>query len=64
MPKPKMTLPPFAALRAFLAAATHDRYRDAADSLGLTESAISHQVRLLEDILRTPLFDLSGKRPK
>ncbi len=64
MPKPKMTLPPFAALRAFHAAATHDRYRDAADSLGLTESAISHQVRRLEEFLRTPLFDRSGKRPK
>ncbi len=63
MPKPKMTLPPFAALRAFHAAATHDRYRDAADSLGLTESAISHQVRRLEDFLRTPLIDRSGKRP-
>ncbi len=64
MPKPKLTLPPFAALRAFHAAATHDRYRDAADSLGLTESAISHQVRRLEEFLRTPLIDRSGKRPK
>ena len=64
MPKPKMALPPFAALRAFPAAATHDRYRDAADSLGVTESAISHQVRRLEDFLRTPLMDRSGKRPK
>ena len=64
MPKPKMTLPPFAALRAFHAAATHDRYRDAAESLGLTESAISHQVRRLEEFLRTPLIDRSGKRPK
>ena len=58
-----MTLPPFAALRAFQAAATHDRYRDAAESLGITESAISHQVRRLEEFLRTPLFDRSGKRP-
>ena len=64
MPKPKMTLPPFAALRAFHAAATHDRYRDAAESLGLTESAISHQVRRLEKFLRTPLIDRSGRRPK
>ena len=64
MPKLKMTLPPFAALRAFHAAATHDRYRDAAESLGLTESAISHQVRRLEEFLRTPLVDRSGKRPK
>jgi LysR family glycine cleavage system transcriptional activator len=64
MPKPKVTLPPFAALRAFHAAATHDRYRDAAESLGLTESAISHQVRRLEEFLRTPLVDRSRNRPK
>ena len=60
----KTTLPPFAALRAFHAAATHDRYKDAAESLGLTESAISHQVKRLEDFLRTPLIDRSGARPK
>ena len=41
----KLTLPPFAALRAFHAAATHERFRDAAESLGFTESAISHQVK-------------------
>ena len=63
MAKPRMTLPPFAALRAFHAAATHDRYRDAAESLGLTESAISHQVRRLEAFLHTALIDRSGKRP-
>ena len=59
-----MMLPPFAALRAFHAAATHDRYRDAADSLGITESAISHQVRKLEEFLHTSLMDRSGNRPK
>ena len=64
MSGPKMTLPPFAALRAFHAAATHDRYRDAAESLGITESAISHQLRRLEEFLRTPLIDRSDKRPK
>ncbi len=64
MPNPKFTLPPFAALRAFHAAATHDRYRDAAESLGLTESAISHQVRRLEEFLHTALIDRSGRRPK
>ncbi len=62
MSKPRLSLPPFAALRAFHAAATHDRYRDAAESLGITESAISHQVRKLEDYLRTALFDRSGGR--
>ncbi len=55
-----MPLPPFAALRAFHAAAVHGRFRDAAQSLGVTESAISHQVRRLEDFLRTALFDRSG----
>ncbi len=64
MPGRKLTLPPFAALRAFHAAATHDRYQDAARSLGLTESAISHQVRRLEAYLRVPLVDRSGGRPK
>ena len=64
MATPKMTLPPFAALRAFQAAATHDRYRDAAETLGVTESAISHQVQRLEAFLRIPLFDRSGKRPR
>ena len=60
MPEPKMPLPPFAALRAFHAAAVHGRFRDAAVNLGVTESAISHQVRRLEDFLRTALFDRSG----
>jgi LysR family glycine cleavage system transcriptional activator len=58
----KLTLPPFAALRAFHAVATHDRYRDAAEDLGVTESAISHQIRRLEEFLRTPLVDRSGRR--
>ncbi len=61
MTAPRAPLPPFAALRAFHAAATHGRFRDAAQSLGLTESAISHQVRRLEDFLRTALFDRSGQ---
>jgi LysR family glycine cleavage system transcriptional activator len=60
MPEFKASMPPFAALRAFHAAATHDRYRDAAESLGVSESAISHQVRKLENVLRTALFDRSG----
>ena len=60
MAEPKIPLPPFAALRAFHAAALHGRFRDAALSLGVTESAISHQVRRLEDFLRTALFERSG----
>lgn len=60
MAPPRLRLPPFAALRAFHAAAVHGRFRDAAESLGVTESAISHQVRRLEDFLHTALFDRSG----
>jgi LysR family glycine cleavage system transcriptional activator len=61
---PKAPMPPFAALRAFHAVATHERYRDAAESLGVTESAISHQVRKLEGFLRTALIDRSGARAR
>jgi len=60
MAEPRTPLPPFAALRAFHAAAVHGRFRAAAESLGVTESAISHQVRRLEDFLRTALFDRAG----
>ena len=60
----KVSLPPFAALRAFHAAATHDRFRDAAESLGVTESAISHQVKRLEAYLRVKLIDRSGARAR
>lgn len=64
MPDSKFNLPPFAALRAFQAAATHARYLDAAESLGITESAVSHQIRKLEEFLHISLFDRSGHRPK
>lgn len=60
MAEPRTPLPPFAALRAFHAAATHARFRDAAESLGVTESAISHQIRRLEAFLRQSLFERSG----
>lgn len=62
MAERKLTLPPFAALRAFHAAATHERFRDAAESLGITESAISHQVKRLEAFLHVALIDRSGAR--
>lgn len=53
-------MPPFPALRAFHAAARRGRFREAARELGVTESAISHQVRRLEDFLRVPLFTRNG----
>jgi len=54
------SLPPFAALRAFRAAARHGRFRDAARDLGVTESAVSHQIKRLEELVRMPLFDRNG----
>jgi LysR family transcriptional regulator, glycine cleavage system transcriptional activator len=53
-------LPPLHALRAFDAAARYGRFRDAAKALGLSESAVSHQVKKLEDYLSVSLFERSG----
>lgn len=50
-------LPPNAALRAFEAAARHVSFRRAAEELRLTESAVSHQVRHLEETLGLKLFE-------
>jgi LysR family glycine cleavage system transcriptional activator len=55
-------LPPLHALRAFHAAARFGRFREAASALGLTESAVSHQVRKLETFLQVPLFERAGNR--
>ena len=49
-------LPPLSALRAFEAAARHLSFTRAAAELGVTQAAISHQVRLLEEQLGQPLF--------
>jgi LysR family glycine cleavage system transcriptional activator len=54
-------LPPFAPLKAFFAAAETGRFRLAADMLGLTESAVSHQVRRLESHLGAALFERHGR---
>lgn len=54
-------LPPLGALRAFEAAARHLSFQGAADELGLTPTAISHQVRLLEDYCGETLF---RRRPR
>jgi LysR family glycine cleavage system transcriptional activator len=53
-------LPPLHALRSFHAAARFGRFRDAAAALGLSESAVSHQVRKLEDYLGVRLFERAG----
>src|ERR671912_2206678 len=55
-------LPPLAALRAFEAAARHLSFKHAADELAVTPTAISHQVRLLEDTLGQRLFERRTRR--
>jgi LysR family glycine cleavage system transcriptional activator len=52
----KRRLPPFAAVKAFEAAARHCNFQLAAKELGISASAVSHQVRSLEDFAATPLF--------
>lgn len=49
-------VPPFGALRAFESAARHLSFKKAADELHVTPSAISQQVRLLEEQLNVALF--------
>jgi LysR family glycine cleavage system transcriptional activator len=49
-------LPPLAALRAFEAAARRLSFREAAVELAVTPTAISHQIRLLEETLGVALF--------
>ncbi|TMJ01878.1 MAG: LysR family transcriptional regulator [Alphaproteobacteria bacterium] len=54
-------LPPLGSLRAFEAAARHMSFREAAIELGVTPTAVSHQIRLLEQICKQPLF---RRRPR
>ncbi len=49
-------LPPLNALRSFVAAGTSLSFTKAAKELGVTQAAISQQVRLLEQHLGTSLF--------
>ncbi len=49
-------LPSFSAIRAFECAARHLSFKAAAIELCVTPSAISHQIKLLEEYLSTELF--------
>jgi len=49
-------LPPLAAIRAFEAAARHGSFTRAGDELGMTQAAVSYQIRILEDRVGTALF--------
>jgi LysR family glycine cleavage system transcriptional activator len=55
-------LPPLAAVKVFEAAARHENFTQAAAELGMTQAAVSYQVRLLEERLGVPLFLRSKQR--
>lgn len=49
-------LPPLNALKAFESAARHLNFTKAAEDLFVTQAAVSHQIKLLEDFLGVSLF--------
>lgn len=53
--------PPLRALMAFEASARLGSFRAAAGELNLTPSAVSHQIKILEDYLGIGLFDRIGR---
>jgi LysR family glycine cleavage system transcriptional activator len=55
-------LPPLTAVRAFEAAARHQSFTKAAEELGMTQAAVSYQVKVLEDRLGKPLFIRQPKK--
>lgn len=54
-------LPPLNALRVFEAAARHLSFKEAANELSITQAAVSHQVKSLEEYLGVELFRRSGR---
>ncbi|PDT78018.1 LysR substrate-binding domain-containing protein [Sinorhizobium sp. BJ1] len=55
-------LPSYALLRSFECAARHQSFTLAAEELRLTQSAISRQVKELEEMIGAPLFRRVGRR--
>jgi LysR family glycine cleavage system transcriptional activator len=60
-PLQRRRLPPLNALRAFEAAARHLSFTRAADELAVTQAAISHQVKTLEEWLGLKLFQRDNR---
>lgn len=54
-------LPPLNALRVFEAAARHLSFKEAAAELSITQAAVSHQVKSLEEYLGVELFRRAGR---
>jgi LysR family glycine cleavage system transcriptional activator len=56
------TLPPLAAVRVFEAAARHENFTAAARELGMTQAAVSHQIRAIEGHVGQQLFRRERQR--
>ncbi|RYE02067.1 MAG: transcriptional regulator GcvA [Sphingomonadales bacterium] len=54
-------MPPLSAVRVFEAAARHGNFTRAAEELGMTQAAVSYQVKLLEERLGATLFRREGR---
>ncbi|UWQ08154.1 LysR substrate-binding domain-containing protein [Aliiroseovarius crassostreae] len=52
----RRNLPPLAAIRVFEAAARHQNFTLAASELGMTQAAVSYQIKLLEERVGAALF--------
>lgn len=49
-------LPPLSAIRVFEAVVRHLNFTRAAEELGMTQAAVSYQIKLLEERVGAPLF--------
>jgi LysR family glycine cleavage system transcriptional activator len=61
MPQTSVRRLPLGSLRVFVAVAQHLSFTRAADALGVTASAVSVQIRTLEEYLAHPLFRRNGR---
>jgi LysR family glycine cleavage system transcriptional activator len=55
-------IPPLSAVRVFEAAARHENFTAAATELGMTQAAVSYQIKLLEERLGVPMFRREKRR--
>ena len=60
----KRKLPPLGALRAFDAVARLQSFKLAAEEIGVSPTAISHQIRLLESLLGVSVFERTPRKVK
>ena len=54
-------LPPLGALRAFHAVARHRSFKQAAEALDVSATAVSHQIKLLESVLECRVCERSAQ---